>query len=99
MKTLAELEALEKAIFNRKEGQSLADAVAEFEAKPKYPAPPPLITYLETTSFQYCEAIRRYMLDRDHPDWIDEQEMNTLMGAKKVVVHWGHAPVGWPYTQ
>ncbi len=39
----------------------------------------------ESTANQYCEAIRRHLLDREDPEWIDEVTMFRYMGAKRVI--------------
>ncbi len=40
---------------------------------------------LAPTADQYCEAIRRYILDRDHPDHIDEMRMWSIMSMRRVI--------------
>jgi hypothetical protein len=99
MKTLAEIERLERYIHqHKKPGEPVSpELLATFAKLPRYPAPEPLVADMTDTSFQYCEAIRRYLLGRDHPDFIDEQRMFSLMSAKSIVVPWGHAPKGWPH--
>lgn len=97
MKTIHEIIELEKYIFqHHKSGTPLETTVAAFNALPKYPEPKPLVADLTDTSYQYCEAIRRYCLGEDHPDFIDERTMWSIMDAKRIVVPWGHAPAGWP---
>lgn len=94
MKTLEELNRLEQLAY---ETGLRGDALqAEFNKKPRFAEPKPLVESKETTSFQYCAAIRRYLLGRDHPNFIDEQRMFAILSAKKIIVPWGHAPEGWP---
>jgi len=43
----------------------------------------------ESTAEQYCEAIYRHVsLSRDHPHWIDEQRMKTIMSSKRLIPGW-----------
>ena len=35
------------------------------------------------TAEQYCQAITRYLLDRDHPYFVDEITMFRVMGSHK----------------
>src|SRR5262245_8347255 len=93
MKTLAELDRLEA--FARDSGLRNGELQAAFADLPRYPEPAPLVKDLESVAYQYCEAVRRYLLGRDHPDFIDEQRMFSIMSAKSVIVPWGKTPEGW----
>lgn len=35
------------------------------------------------TAEDYCKAIDRYLLPREHPDHIDEQAMNTILSSHR----------------
>lgn len=48
----------------------------------------------ESVADQYCEAIQRFKLPRSHPAHIDERQMLSIMGAKKIVP--GFHVRGWP---
>lgn len=39
----------------------------------------------ESTAGQYCQAIQRYLLGRDHPLFVDEITMLHVMGSRRVV--------------
>jgi hypothetical protein len=41
-----------------------------------------------STAAQFCEAIDRHLLDRDHPDSIKWEIMSQVMGMKRVLPGW-----------
>jgi len=85
MKSLKELEALEAHV---RSGQPANTFVLDLARSTQ--------SLLEqqglderSTAEQYCEAIYRHVaLSRDHPYWIDERRMWSIMSSKRLIPGW-----------
>ena len=85
MKSLKELEALEVHVRSGKP----ADTFVLDIAKPTQSLLEQVGLGEESTAEQYYEAIYRHVcLSRDHPYWIDERRMWSIMSSKRLISGW-----------